>query len=179
MKQHKTLAFELKSLSEAGIFAGYASVFGVLDSQSDIIHHGAFKQTIAKRKAEIKLLWQHDMKQPIGVIEQLYEDANGLYIQGRLMINQVAKAAEAYDLIKNGVVEGLSIGYNVVRQHCDEQKNIRHIYQVDLWEVSLVTFPANSSAKITVIKGCNIPAHHNELHQLDYALDKALVALQS
>ncbi len=181
MQQHKTLTFELKSLDESGVFAGYASVFGVLDSQADIIERGAFKASIAGldgkgRIHEIKLLWQHDLKQPIGVIEVLREDAMGLYIQARLLVNQVAKAGEAYALIKSGVVGGLSIGYSVVRQRYDEKRKIRHITQVDLWEVSLVTFPANSAAKITVIKGAKYP--ECELQHLDFALNKALAALQ-
>ena len=167
--------FQVKSLQEDGVFAGYASVFGVLDSQSDIIEQGAFKASIANRISEIKLLWQHDMREPIGVITTLKEDALGLYIEGRLLVNQVARAAEAYALIKSGVVQGLSIGYSPVRYRYDEQKRIRHISQVDLWEVSLVTFPANAAAQITVVKNGDIST--NQLRNLHIALDKALKSL--
>jgi uncharacterized protein len=167
--------FQVKSLQEDGVFAGYASVFGVLDSQSDIIEQGAFKASINGRTHEIKLLWQHDMREPIGVITTLKEDALGLYIEGRLLVNQVARAAEAYALIKSGVVQGLSIGYSPVRFRYDENKRIRHISQVDLWEVSLVTFPANAAAQITVIKSDNIST--NQLCNLNLALDKALKSL--
>jgi HK97 family phage prohead protease len=167
--------FQVKSLQEDGIFAGYASVFGVLDSQSDIIEQGAFKASITNRTHEIKLLWQHDMREPIGVITTLKEDRLGLYIEGRLLVSQVARAAEAYALIKSGVVQGLSIGYSPVRFRYDEQKRIRHISQVDLWEVSLVTFPANAAAQITVIKSNDIST--NQLRNLHIALDKALKSL--
>jgi HK97 family phage prohead protease len=167
--------FQVKSLQEDGVFAGYASVFGVLDSQSDIIEQGAFRLSINGRTHEIKLLWQHDMREPIGVITTLKEDALGLYIEGRLLVNQVARAAEAYELIKSGVVQGLSIGYSPVRFRYDEKRKVRHISQVDLWEVSLVTFPANHAAQITVIKSDNIST--NQLRNLHIALDKALKSL--
>ena len=86
MYPHKQLDYtlEIKSIDESGVFAGYGSVFGVVDNQKDIVLNGAFADTLSKRgKGDIKLLWQHDMTQPIGVIEEIREDENGLYIKGR------------------------------------------------------------------------------------------------
>jgi HK97 family phage prohead protease len=158
----KTLQFEIKSLNEDGTFAGYASVFNVLDSQRDIIKVGAFSQTIKGRISEIKLLWQHNMSEPIGTIEELKEDSQGLYIRAKLLLGEIARANEAYALIKAGVVKGLSIGYSPVRYRYDTPNRIRYISQVDLWEVSLVTYPANPKAQITVLKSDHLKQNHNQ-----------------
>jgi uncharacterized protein len=157
----KTLQFEIKSLSPDGTFAGYASVFNVLDSQRDVIKVGAFSQTIKGRISEIKLLWQHNIGEPIGVIEELKEDSQGLYIRASLLLGKIARADEAYALIKAGVVRGLSIGYSPVRYRYDTPNRIRYISQVDLWEVSLVTYPANAAAQITVLKSDHSKESHN------------------
>lgn len=174
MRQHKMsdAVFDIKQLNEAGVFAGYASVFDIVDSQSDIIQHGAFSRSITGRKNDIKLLWQHALHEPIGVIEELHEDKHGLYIKGRLLMD-VAKAREAYSLLKEGVVKGLSIGYSPKRYRIDSASGVRHISDVDLWEVSLVTFPANDAAQITVVKS-TLP---EDAHIMQ-ALDTAISALQ-
>jgi HK97 family phage prohead protease len=169
------LNFAVKQLSEEGVLAGYASVFDVRDSQQDIITRGAFTETIRNRTHEIKLLWQHDMREPIGTIDVLKEDARGLYMEARLFITQVARAKEAYHLIKTGVVQGLSIGYSPTRYRMDAVTRTRIIAQLDLWEISLVTFPANPHAQITVVKSAHIDAENRALEQ---ALDRAIGALQ-
>ena len=148
---HLTTSFELKSLDEQGRFAGYASMFGVVDNQKDSVERGAFANSIRDKGTNIKLLWQHQMDEPIGQIEQIFEDEKGLYIEGRLLLT-VQRAREAYDLVRAGAMEGLSIGYRPVQYHINPQTGVRHLTQVDLFEVSLVTFPANDAAGITVVK---------------------------
>ncbi len=145
------MACEVKTLNEQGVFAGYASVFNIVDSQRDIILPGAFVSTLKERAGQIKLLWQHDQKDPIGIIEELREDVSGLYIRGRLMLD-LARGREAYALLKQGIVSGLSIGYSPTRFRVDPDTGVRILGGVDLWEVSLVTFPANHAAQVTVFK---------------------------
>ena len=153
-----------KHISDAGVFAGYASVFDVVDSQRDAVLRGAFAASL-KAGHKVKLLWQHDMREPIGVIEELREDHNGLYMKGRLLM-EVARAREAYTLMKNGVVSGLSIGYTPKRYSTDKSTGVRKLQEVDLWEISLVTFPANASARISVVK-------QDEPTPLLFALERA------
>ncbi|MBN8542789.1 MAG: HK97 family phage prohead protease [Alphaproteobacteria bacterium] len=153
MRNHHRLhaVLEIKTLSEAGAFAGYASVFGVVDSQHDMVMPGAFAFTLEKRAGQIKLLWQHLWDEPIGVLTTIFEDARGLYIEGQLLM-EIARAKEAYALLKAGVVKGLSIGYTPGRWKHDPDTGVRHLQSVDLWEISLVTTPANAAAQVTVVK---------------------------
>jgi HK97 family phage prohead protease len=148
---HLTIPLELKSLDQAGRFAGYASLFGNVDNQKDRVEPGAFQQSLVKKAGDIKLLWQHHMDEPIGQIEALYEDERGLYMEGRLMLT-LQRGREAYELIKAGALKGLSIGYRPITYRIDPQTGIRHLQQVDLFEISVVTFPANDAAEITVVK---------------------------
>ncbi len=142
---------ELKSIDSEGRFAGYASVFNLVDSQRDIIRPGAFRQTLRERGRQIKLLWQHLFSEPVGKIEHIREDAHGLYVEGLLLLD-VARAREAHALLKAGAISGLSIGYTPVEFTIDPDTGVRRITRVDLWEISLVTFPANASAQITRVK---------------------------
>lgn len=144
-------ALELKMLGEDGRFAGYASVFDVTDSQRDIMRRGAFKASLKARDYPVQLLWQHQWESPIGVIEQLFEDQRGLYVEGRLLL-EVARAKEAHALLKAGAMRGLSIGYAVKRARRDADSGLRELLEVELWEVSLVTMPANQAAQVTVVK---------------------------
>jgi HK97 family phage prohead protease len=165
---------EVKSLDAKGKFAGYASVFDVLDSQNDIIMRGAFTQTLKGRVHDIKMLWQHQQDEPIGVFERIFEDKRGLYVEGKLLLD-VARAKEAYSLLKEGALGGLSIGYSPVKYQLNEKTGVRLLSQVELWEISLVTFPANAAAKITVVKGEFSPT---ELTALSQALDRAVRILK-
>jgi len=153
MHQHKRMecTLDIKSIDDVGVFAGYGSVFDVVDNQQDIVLHGAFRDTLANRSSQVKLLWQHDMGEPIGRIENIMEDENGLYVQGRLLLD-ISRAREAYRLMQEGVVQGMSIGYSPVRYHVDPDTGVRKLEAVELYEVSLVTFPANEAANITVVK---------------------------
>lgn len=144
-------ALEVKALEADGRFAGYASIFDVIDSQRDRVKHGAFRRSLASREIPVKLLWQHQWEQPIGVIEAIFEDDRGLYVQGRLLMD-VAKAREAHALLKAGALRGMSIGYQVKQSRRDADTGVRELLEVELWEVSIVTLPANAQANVTVVK---------------------------
>lgn len=146
--------FQLKELSETGHFKGYASVFGALDSYRDIVMPGAFAKSLAKKAAEnrkVPILWQHNSREPIGVHTLLQEDNHGLYIEGQLT-RGVQRADEAYLLLKAGALDGISIGYNPVDGGYDKSRNANLLKEVDLWENSLVTFPALDIARVTDVK---------------------------
>ena len=119
----------LKMLDESGVFAGYASVFSVIDQQKDVMLPGAFMDSLT-RHGDVKLLWQHDVAEPIGRIEELREDENGLYIKGRLSLD-VVRGKEAYSLLKQGILSGLSIGYSPIRYEYDPETGVRLLKQVD------------------------------------------------
>ena len=131
---------------------------------------GAFHDTLAARGNQVKLLWQHDMGEPIGRIENIMEDENGLYVQGRLMLD-ITRAKEAYSLMQEGVVQGMSIGYSPVRYRIDPDTGVRLLEAVDLYEVSLVTFPANEAAQITVVKHANETTNTKESNEWENALE--------
>lgn len=184
MRERKRLGFtlEIKRLDDNGRFAGYASVFGVVDNQRDIVLRGAFERTIRGRAQDIKLLWQHQQDEPIGVFDMIREDASGLYVEGRLLL-EVQRAKEAYALLKEGAVSGLSIGYSPVRYTRDDKTGIRKLADVELWEISLVTFPANAAATVTVVKQASDPLirqlqNTGQLVALAEALDRAAAALR-
>lgn len=175
MRERKQMDFvlDLKSVDVQGRFAGYASVFDIVDSQSDIVLRGAFSKTIKNRHHNIKLLWQHQQEEPIGIIEKLFEDERGLYVQARLL-TELRRAKEALALLKAGALKGLSIGYSPVHYRYDERSGVRLLSEVDLWEISLVTFPANEAANITVVKHCT---SNQELTSLACALERATATL--
>lgn len=168
------MAVEVKSLDAEGRFSGYASVFDVVDSQRDCIRAGAFRKSLRVRETPVKLLWQHQWENPIGVVEQIFEDAKGLFIQGRLLMD-VAKAREAYALLKAGALRGMSIGYQVKQSRRDPDSGVRELLEIDLWEVSIVTLPANAQANVTVVKGAQ---PMDELHGLIAALSQATLSLR-
>ncbi|MBY0407102.1 MAG: HK97 family phage prohead protease, partial [Rickettsiales bacterium] len=125
-------------------------------------------------------LWQHQQEEPIGVFSQIAEDANGLYVQGRLLLD-IQRAREAHALLKEGAISGLSIGYSPVRYRIDEATGVRKLAEVELWEISLVTFPANEAAQVTVVKGADWRQWQKsgQLVALSEALDRALLALSA
>lgn len=155
-KEKMSLNLELKSLDdETGTFEGYGSIFGNKDSYNDIVQPGAFKESLSKTKSQsVKLLWQHDSGEPIGVYEEIYEDEKGLYVRGKLLINDIARAREAYALLKAGAIEGLSIGFTIEPGGASYSKNgdVRNLTKLNLWEISIVTFAANTRAKVASVK---------------------------
>ena len=153
MYEHKAFQvdLDLKMLEETGEFAGYASIFDVIDNHKDVVLRGAFRRSLSNRDEPVKLLWQHKMEEPVGIITDLHEDQYGLYMKGKLLLD-VSKAREAYSLVKNGAVKGLSIGYRPVRYQYDPETGVRELLQVDLVEISLVTNPANDYAEVNEVK---------------------------
>jgi HK97 family phage prohead protease len=128
---------------------GYASLFGVEDRGGDVVAPGAYCDGLARAAAEgrrVRMLWQHEAAQVIGVWETLREDRKGLWVEGRLL-EGVEKGREAAALLAEGALDGLSIGYTVKRAGRDGQGR-RVLHEVELWEVSLVTFPMLPSARV-------------------------------
>lgn len=140
------------SLAEDGSIDGYASLFGEIDQARDMVMPGAFTQTLKQRGLrKIPMLFQHDPAEPVGVWLELAEDLRGLRARGRL-IPDVARGRELLALLRAGAIDGLSIGYRTVRGQIDPRTRVRRLYQVDLWEISIVTFPLLSGARIATVK---------------------------
>ena len=146
----KNVPFELKGIEENGVFTGYGSVFGVLDFWDDVVVKGAFIDSIQKRMPA--LLWQHRQDTPIGVYTDIAEDEKGLKVTGRLLVDDVRQAKEAYALLKAGALSGLSIGYIPLDWEYKEDGDVRVLKEVEVWEISLVTFPANDAARVESVK---------------------------
>ncbi|MBS0243244.1 MAG: HK97 family phage prohead protease [Proteobacteria bacterium] len=145
-------ALDLKAIADDGVFEGYASLFNREDLGRDIVAPGAFAQSIAQKGAAgIRLLFQHDPAQPIGVWTSLVEDAKGLFVRGRLTPG-VARAREVLSLMRAGAIDGLSIGFRPLKARRDRARGIRLIEKVDLWEISIVTFPMLPGARIEAAK---------------------------
>jgi hypothetical protein len=133
--------------SEEGLVEGYASLFDVVDLARDVVVRGAFAEAIARRGvAGIRMLWQHDPAEPIGAWTSMAEDARGLLVRGRLNLS-VARAREIHALLRQGALDGLSIGYRVERARRD-RAGVRRLERIDLWEVSVVTFPMQPGARV-------------------------------
>lgn len=145
----KFLAFDqAATVAEDGRIEGYASLFGEADQSGDVVTRGAFADSLTAARASgraVKLLWQHDPAQPIGVWDSVAEDERGLRVRGRLL-TEVRRGAEALALLRAGAVDGLSIGYRAVRAGRRPEGG-RILQEVELWEVSLVTFPMLPSAR--------------------------------
>lgn len=149
--EHKSVQFEIKKEPDAdGVFEGYASVFGVVDQGLDRVERGAFTKSIGSGR-KVKLLWQHDTAQPIGVWDDIKEDERGLFVKGRIL-KDVQKGAEAMALMRAGAIDSMSIGYRTVEAAEEGGGRIRKLMELDLFEVSLVTFPMLPDAQITAIK---------------------------
>jgi HK97 family phage prohead protease len=135
-----------------GTFEGYASIFNREDMGHDIVLPGAFRDSLARRGSlGIKLLFQHDADQPIGVWTSLEENSRGLYARGRLT-RDVAKAREVHALMRAGALDGLSIGFRTVKGRRDRISGVRRLEKVDLWEISVVTFPLLPEARVAAVK---------------------------
>lgn len=128
-----------------GRFSGYASVFRRLDSGGDIVMPGAFATSLAKRRHRIRMLFQHDPKAPVGIWEAIGEDGQGLFVAGRLLPG-VPRADALRTLIENRAIDGLSIGFRTVR--ATREGGSRKLWQLDLYEISIVTFPMMEDARI-------------------------------
>lgn len=145
----------IKAVSDNGEFEGYGSVFGNKDSHDDIVIPGAFKGSLDTWRGKGRLpalLWQHNMHEPIGVYTEMKEDEHGLYVKGRLLIDDDPLAKRAHAHMKAGSLGGLSIGYMIKDWEYAADKEAWLLKDIDLWEVSLVTFPSNEEARISNVK---------------------------
>ncbi len=154
------------SVSEGQVISGYASLFGRKDQGGDIVQTGAYAASLNRLAAagrRVKMLWQHDPSQPIGIWDEVREDAKGLWVKGRLL-PEVDKGREAAALLAAGAIDGLSIGYRTVKAERDS-KGQRLLQELELWEVSLVTFPMLPEARVGS-KSDQISATFNDLADL-------------
>jgi len=142
------------ALDDDGVITGYASVFDLPDQGGDIVCRGAYAaclKRLAEQGRRVRMLWQHDPAQPIGVWEEIREDARGLFVRGRFL-SEVARGAEALALVRAGAIDGLSIGYRTIRAGRNSHGQ-RLLQELELWEVSLVTFPMLPEARIAQATG--------------------------
>ena len=149
--EEKAVPFQLESVKAAGDgweFSGYASTYGNVDLGGDVVMRGAFADSL-KQRPKPKFLWQHDMHEPIGAVQSLTSDANGL--KGTWRISKTARGADAYELLKDGAIDSLSIGYVPTDVEFDDN-GVRLLKAVDLLEVSLVSLPMNEKALVTSVK---------------------------
>lgn len=155
--------------------SGYASYFGIPDQGKDIVQKGAYAkslQALSDKDLRAKLLWQHDPAQPIGVWDEIYEDDKGLFVKGRLLPD-VPRAAEAAALLAAGAMDGLSIGYRTIKAQRGAD-GTRLLTELDLWEVSLVTFPMLPEARVG---SKSEPTPHQEFSEIVSALHQARAVL--
>lgn len=148
----KLCALDLDGVARTGLFEGYASVFNRQDMGRDVVMPGAFRRSLAERGAAgIRMLYQHDPAQPIGTWLAIYEDARGLKVRGRLA-TEVGRAREILALMKAGAIDGLSIGFRAIDTRRDKATGIRRLTRIDLWEISIVTFPMMPDARVSLVK---------------------------
>jgi HK97 family phage prohead protease len=155
--QIRSFDYDVKAVSDDGLFSGYGSVFGVVDSYNEVVAPGAFLESLEEAKSKARtfpVLWQHRTDEPIGNwdIESLKEDDRGLFGSGGLWLEDAPYARIAYRGMKSRSITGLSIGYYVRESSFDEKTRIRTLTKLDLVEISIVTVPANDEARTDVIK---------------------------
>ncbi|QFU17089.1 HK97 family phage prohead protease [Microvirga thermotolerans] len=151
-REVKLVAEPLRAIDGEGVFEGYASLFGVADLGKDVVMPGAFADSLRKRGVpNIRLLWQHDPSEPIGRWLSIAEDRRGLRVRGRLNL-AVERAREIHALLGEGAVDGLSIGFRVERARAERPTGLRRLEKLDLWEISIVTFPMLPGARVERVK---------------------------
>jgi hypothetical protein len=160
MRERKAFKLRIRELGDNGLFEGYASTFGNVDSYGDIVERGAFARTIDQNDGRFPILWQHRSDEPIGVSVEMSEDLHGLAVTGQLNL-ETQRGREAHSLLRQGAIKGLSIGFETVKQTL--LGGVRHLVEIRLWEFSVVTFPANDLATVTAVKT-------GELDELEVAL---------
>jgi Escherichia/Staphylococcus phage prohead protease len=156
MKNKQQLRFEIKEIAEDGSFEGLLSPYGNVDEGGDVVEPGAYTKTIQERGNKVPLLWQHKTDIPIGDLT-LEDRADGLWCKGQLLM-ALEEAQKAYLLIKAGIVKGLSIGFDAIKE--SYVNSVRRLKEIKLYEGSIVTFPMNEQALITSVKSAvdNWPA---------------------
>jgi uncharacterized protein len=160
-RESNRLGQPLSACSGTGVFVGYASLFGMRDTGGDIVMPGAFKSSLATRKIEnIRMLFQHDPAKPVGSWLEMIENERGLLVRGRLDHN-VQRGRELLSLLESKGLDGLSIGFQTVKAARDRAANARLLLQIDLWEVSLVTFPMLAGARVSTVSAKQMAAAQN------------------
>jgi HK97 family phage prohead protease len=161
---------DIKDVGEDGTFTGYASKFGVTDLGGDSVQAGAFTKSLkSKPAAKVKMLRGHDSSDPIGVWSAIEEDSRGLKVKGQLILGTV-KGRETWELMKAGALDSLSIGYRTKKETYDRKNNVRRLNELELHEISVVTFPMLPSATISRVK-------QNDFSRLVQAINRATAAL--
>lgn len=153
---HVAMPLDVKAARD-GVLQGYASLFGETDTGGDMVMAGAFTKSLAGLSAAgrgVKMLWQHDPSQPIGVWDEVREDGKGLWVKGRVLTD-VEKGREAKALLDAGAIDGLSIGYRTVRA-TKGAKGVRQLHELEIWEVSVVTFPMLVTARVDATKAAEM-----------------------
>ena len=158
--QLKAMPTQFKTTDKREI-QGHAAVFGNRDSYGDIIERGAFARTLNNDRGRVKVLWQHDPSNPIGKPVEMREDDTGLFVTAR--IADTVQGRDAMALFEAEVVDELSIGYDSIVEEFDNEKGVRFLREIKLWEFSPVTWAANDLAKITSVK---------QASDLDLVLDR-------
>jgi len=152
VRERKFLPEPVSGVDTDGVFEGYASLFGEADLGKDVVMPGAFRDSLRKRgAAQVRLLWQHDPAQPIGRWLSIAEDLRGLRVRGRLNL-AVSQARDIHALMRDGAVDGLSIGFRVERARAERPTGLRRLERLDLWEISVVTFPMLPGARVETVK---------------------------
>lgn len=154
-RKHRDFAFSTKEIGDKGEFSGYLSVYHVIDAYKEQVLPGAFEVSLKEWEQKGKLppiLWQHNTREPIGPFTKMLEDTKGLYVEGMLLIKEIVRAAEARALMIANVISGMSIGFDTVVDEFNKQTGILSLKQIDLWEGSIVTFPANQAAQVEAVK---------------------------
>lgn len=147
----KSMRGGFRAFDEDGVIEGYASLFGAVDMANDLVEAGAFAASLRKRGAAgVRMLWQHEAKEPIGVWLSLVEDERGLYARGKLNPG-AQRSRDVLALIRQGAVDGLSIGFKAERAAKDARRGLRRLTKIDLWEISIVTFPMLNEARVSAV----------------------------
>lgn len=151
------IPISIKEISDDGEFEGYGSTFGNVDRGMDMVMPGAFRRTLKEKKLNsIKMLRDHDTRKVVGKWLAMEEDDRGLKVRGKLFAigdSAIQLAKETLTLMREGALDAMSIGYRTVKAQWDEDAGVRKLLDLDLWEVSIVTFPMNEMATVDAVKG--------------------------
>lgn len=153
MLEFLTKSTDVQVKDDTGLFEGYAAIFNESDQSGDVIRPGAFLSSLAQRKAPVRMLWQHDPWNPIGGWIHIEEDSKGLYVVGKLAMTTLGR--DVHKLLKDKAIDGLSIGFMTVQAENDRDAGQRDVLEIDLWEISVVTFPQHLNARIGEVKNQN------------------------
>lgn len=172
----RNFTFDVKEVDEEGHFSGYGSVYNVIDSYREVVAPGAFASTLRKWQSRNRLppaLWQHRSGEPVGPFTKMVEDDRGLYVEGQLLVKDVQRAREARALMQAKAVDGLSIGFNSVVEEWNSETKLLTLKEIDLWEVSIVTFPANAESLITEVRGMFVDGRTPSIKEVEEILRDA------